>query len=296
MTIHIKLFTRLLLAALVVMSGCKKEDYSLGDITPPAKPNVNIAIAGQDATHPNGDGKGNIAVSITAPGAINYRVDFGDGKKPVTSTVHEFPYQYSHTGIKKLTVIVTAFGKAGGSSTYSQEITVYREYEPDPTFVTMLTNNGTKKWRVDKDVPGHFGVSDANTMWPAWWAAGPNEKAGLGIYDDIYTFTATGNVFTHETHNDIFGSKEYLKDFDPALTGTGDYTLTGPTAGAYTETFGYDGDKAAKTEYITFSNRGHLGMYKGVHKYQVLERSDTQMSLRCLQDPGAWYVKIVAIQ
>lgn len=296
MTIRIKLFTRLLLAALVVLSGCKKEDYALGDITPPGQPNVTITVNGKDATHPDGDGKGTIAVTVTAEGAINYRVDFGDGKKPVTSTVNDFPYQYSHTGIKKLTVKVTAFGKAGSSSIYTQEISVYREYEPDPAFVTMLTNNGTKKWRVDKDIPAHFGVSDANTMWPAWWAAGPNEKAGLGIYDDIYIFTATGDVFTHETHNDLFGSKENLKDFDPSLTGEGDYTLSGPTAGDYTDTFGYDGDKAAKIEYITFANKGHLGMYKSVHKFQVLERSDTQMSLRYLQGGTAWYVKIIAIQ
>lgn len=296
MTIHIKLITRLLLAALIVMSGCNKDDYSLGDTTPPSTPSVKIVVEGKDATHPDGSGTGNIAVSITAERGINYRVDFGDGQTPVTSTVTDFAYQYKHTGIKKLTVVVTVFGKAGGSSTASQEISVYRAYEPDPTLITMLTNNGTKKWKVDKDSPGHLGVSDANTYFPAWWAAGPDEKAGLGIYDDVYTFTASGNVFTHETNNDLFGSKEYLKDFDPSLTGTGDFTLTGPTAGAYTETFGYDGDKANNIEYITFSNKGHLGMYKGVHKYQILERTDTHMSLRCLQDPGAWYVKIVAIQ
>jgi hypothetical protein len=296
MTIHIKLFTRLLLAALVVMSGCSKEEYSLGDTTPPAKPTVNIVVDGKDATHPDGNGTGNVAVTITPEKAINYRVDFGDGQTPQTSTVNSFPYKYKHTGIKKFTVTVTVFGKAGSSNSYSQEISVYRAFEPDPAFVTMLTNNGTKKWRVDKDNPGHLGVSDANTNWPAWWAAGPNEKAGLGIYDDVYTFTAAGNVFTHETNNDMFGGKEYFKDFDPTLTGTGDYTLTGPKAGAYTETFSYDGDKATNTEYIVFSGKGHLGMYKGVHRYQVLERTATQMTLRCLQDPGAWYVKIIAIQ
>lgn len=294
MTKHIKLFTPFLLGILMVMNGCNKDDFRFGDITTPSKPVLDIAIAGKDATHPNGNGEGSISIHITADNTINYRVDFGDGKAAKTSTSPDFQYQYDHTGIKSLTVNVTVYGKAGNFSTNSQEITIYRAFEPDPAFVTMLTNNGTKKWRVDKDNPGHLGVSDAAVFTPAWWAAGPDEKAGLGIYDDVYTFTAAGNVFTHETNNDIFGNKVFLRDFDPSLTGEGDFTLTGPKAAAYTETFGYDG--SATTEYITFSSKGHLGMYQGVHKYQVLERSATQMTLRCLQNPGAWYVKIIAIQ
>lgn len=294
MTIHIKLLAPVLLLVLMVMSSCHKDDYRFGDIITPSKPVLNIDITGKDATHPNGGGEGTITLNVVADNTINYRVDFGDGKPAQTSTANSFRYQYDHTGIKTLTVTVTVYGKAGNFSTNAQEITVYRAFEPDPALVTMLTNNGTKKWRVDKDTPGHLGVSDAAVFDPAWWAAGPDEKAGLGIYDDVYTFTANGNVFTHETNNDIFGSKEYLKDFDPSLTGEGDYTLTGPKAAAYTETFGYDG--SATTEYITFSSKGHLGMYKGVHKYQVLERTATQMTLRCLQTPGAWYVKIIAIQ
>ncbi|RFS24718.1 hypothetical protein DVR12_05840 [Chitinophaga silvatica] len=283
----------LLLSIILVAGACNKDDHHFGDMTAPSKPVLNIAVTGKDDAHPDGDGSGAVNISVQSQNGINYKIDFGDGEAPKTSTNSSIHYQYKHTGTKKFTITVMVYGKGGVSSTNSSEISVFRAFEPNPELVTMLTNNSSKKWRVDKDAPGHLGVSDASTFTPAWWAAGPNEKDGLGIYDDVYTFTAQGNVFEHTTNNDIFGKKEYLTDFDPSLSGTGDFTLTGPKAANYTTTFSYDG--SATEEFIIFSGKGHLGMYLGAHKFQVLERSATHMSLRCLQDPGAWYVKIVAI-
>jgi hypothetical protein len=283
----------LLLCILLAAGACNKDDHQFGDMVAPTKPVLALTVNGKNDAHPDGDGSGTINLNIQSENGINYKVDFGDGEPPKVSTTNEFTYQYKHTGVKKFTVTVIVLGKGGISSTNSEEVSVYREFEPNPELVTMLTNNSSKKWRVDKDAPGHLGVSDVSAFTPDWWGAGPNEKAGLGIYDDVYTFTAQGNVFEHTTNNDLFGKMEYLKDFDPALSGTGDYTLSGPTAAGYSTTFTYDGN--ATDEFIVFSGKGHLGMYLGTHKFQVLERTATHMTLRCVQDPGAWYVKIVAI-
>ncbi|QJB35448.1 PKD domain-containing protein [Chitinophaga oryzae] len=290
---HITL-TFLFGAVLLLAGSCGKDDYKFGDLTTPGKPVLTLTVNGKDAAHPNGDGSGTIQLNISSEHAYNYKVDFGDGQAPKTGTVSAYTYTYKHTGVKKFTITVYASGKAGITSTNTMEVEIYRAFTPAPELVSMLTNNGVKKWRVDKDAPGHLGVSAADVFTPAWWAAAPDEKAGLGIYDDIYTFNANGNVFTHTTNNDLFGKKEYLKDFDPAMTGTGDYTLTGAKAADYTETFGFDG--SATEEFITFSVKGHLGIYLGTHKFQVLERTDTHMTLRCVQEPGAWYVKLIAIQ
>ncbi|MRG44976.1 hypothetical protein GFS24_07615 [Chitinophaga sp. SYP-B3965] len=282
-----------ILMVLLVFSSCKKADRKFGPLVTPSKPELTVTVIGKDATHPTGDGSGTVKVVATSTNAINYKVDFGDGLPALLTTNNEWTYKFSHTGTKKLTITVIASGKAGISSSNSTEIEIFRAFVPNPALVTMLTNNGTKKWRVDKDAGGHLGVSDAAVNIPAWWSAGPNEKAGLGIYDDEYTFSVTGNTFSHKTNNDMFGQKQYFKDFDPTLTGEGDFTLTGTKAADYTESFGYDGSPT--TEIITFANKGHMGMYFGVHRYQVLERSATKMTLRCLQAPGAWYVKIIAI-
>lgn len=285
------------LLAMVLLSflGCKKDDKTFGPLDTPSKPAIDISLLGKDNTHPNGDGSGNIILKVTSDKAISYKVDFGDSKPVKINTSNVFNYNYSlPTGNNVLTITVSALGKGGSISTNSQQIIIFRAFDPKPELVSMLTGTGTKKWRVDKDEPGNLGVGPAEAMTGEWWSAAPNEKAGLGIYDDIYTFTQSTLTFTHTTNNDLFGKKEYLKDFDPTLTGDGDYTLTGPTAASYTEAFGYDGG-AGGVEYITFANKGHLGMYLGVHKYQIISRTNTKMFLKCLQDPGAWFVKIVAV-
>ena len=294
MTTQLKSILGIFVAILFSLSSCKKDDKTFGALVTPTKPAINVTLVGQDDDNPFGDGSGKVIVTITSEHAYNYKVDFGDGKNALVSTNNNFSYTYSlPTGNSTLIITVIASGTAGISSTNTQDIEIYRSFNPDPELVTMLTNNGTKKWRVDADAKDNLGVGPDDTFTPDWWGAASHEKDGLGIYDDIYTFTEEGHVFTHTTNNDLFGKQEYLKDFDPSLTGTGDYTLTGAAAASYTEKFDYDG--APGVEYITFSNKGHLGMYLGVHKYQVISRTDTEMTLRCLQDPGAWYVKIVAV-
>ncbi|MEO6813952.1 MAG: hypothetical protein ABI172_08485 [Ginsengibacter sp.] len=281
-------------AILFSFSSCKKEDRTFGALVTPTKPVITVTLVGKDANNPFGDGSGKVMVSVASDHAFNYKVDFGDGLPAQVSTSNQFKHTYTlPTGNSNLTITAISSGTAGISSTNTVDFVIYRAFIPDPTLVTMLTGNGVKKWRVDSSAAANLGVGPGNTFTPDWWAAAPDEKKGLGIYDDIYTFNSNGNMFTHTTNNSIFGKEEYLKDFDPSLNGSGDYTLTGPTAASYTEKFGYDGD--ANGEYITFSHLGHLGMYLGVHKYQIISRTDTNMMLRCLQDPGAWYVKIIAV-
>lgn len=294
MTTQIRSFLGIFVAILFTLSSCKKEDKTFGALITPSKPVITVTLIGKDALHPLGDGSGKVMVAIASDHAFNFKVDFGDGKAAQISTSNVFNYAYSlPTGNNNLTITASASGTAGITSTNTTDFQIYRAFNPSPALVTMLTNDGTKKWRVDKDAAGQLGVGPSTSNTPDWWSAAPNEKAGLGLYDDIYTFNSTGNIFTHTTNNDLFGKQEYLKDFDPTLTGTGDYTLTGPKAASYTEPFSYDG--APGVEYIVFSNKGHMGMYLGVHKYQVLARTATNMTLRCVQDPGAWYVKIIVV-
>lgn len=290
-----KIFVPFIALIFLSFSSCKKDDKTFGQLDTPSKPTVEVTLVGKDNDHPNGDGSGNIILKVTSDKAISYKVDFGDGKPVKINTSNVFNYAYAlPTGNNTLTLTVSALGKAGSMSTATQQMIIYRAFDPKPELVSMLTGTGTKKWRVDKDEAGNLGVGPADAMTGEWWSAAPNEKAGLGIYDDIYSFTQSTLTFTHTTNNDLFGKKEYLVDFDPSLTGDGDYTLTGPAAASYTEKFGYDGGPNGE-EYITFSHKGHLGMYLGVHKYQVISRTNDKMYLKCLQDPGAWFVKIIAV-
>ena len=285
----------LLFSILFFASSCTKESKTFGDLTPPSAPIIDVLVVGKTSTAPYGDSIGKIIVTITSSNAINYKVSFGDGGSDSVSTKNQWVYAYSHIGLKSLVITVTTTGKGGLSSTASSTtFSVYRKYTPNPDLVTMLTNDGSKTWKVDSAVAGNIGVGPIGTFTPDYYAAAPNEKAGLGLYDDEFTFTKATNIFTHKTNNSLFGHKENLKDFDPTLTGTGDYTLLGVKAAAYSEGFSYDGTGA--TEYIIFASKGHMGIYIGGHKYQILSRSATQMWLRYIgTDGNAWYVKIKAI-
>ena len=53
---NIKSITLIALALLIGFSSCKKESYTFGDIKTPAGLILTTAIAGVDASNPNGNG------------------------------------------------------------------------------------------------------------------------------------------------------------------------------------------------------------------------------------------------
>jgi len=272
--------------------SCKEETFTFGNIDTPSTPQLQLDIKGKDATHPNGDGSGEVSLTVNADHAFTYRVDFADGSNPITSTTNSFQHAYKHVGVETFKVKVIAYGRAGVSSETTQEITVQRDFIPNPELVAMLTGGSSKTWALDSLAYGHLGVGPSDGMEPIWWAAPPLDKKGLGIYDDEYTFTASGS-FTHKTNGSIFGNKDFLRDFDNTLTGGGDFTLLGPKAADYSEAFGYDGSET--TEFIVFSKLGFVGNYMGSHRYQILKRTDTEMQLQTIGRDGlAWYVKLKA--
>ena len=94
MKTNIKYISVLLIAILFVVSSCSEESYSLGELTAPNNIVITSEIVGQDATHPNGDGSGEVNFSITGDNALSYKIDFGTGAqesftvltKPTAST------------------------------------------------------------------------------------------------------------------------------------------------------------------------------------------------------------------
>lgn len=291
----IKNISGILFCLLVTVSSCTKEDKTFGDLTAPSTPVIDVQVVGKTATAPYGDSTGKIIINITSTNAINYKVSFGDGFSDSLSTKNTWSYTYGHVFLKSYTVTVTATGKGGTASVSSSAtFSVYRKYNPNPELVTMLTGDASKTWMVDSAAAGNIGVGPLSSSVASYYEAGPNEKAGVGLYDDEFTFTKSSTTFSHKTNNSLFGKKNNLKDFDPTLgAGNGDYTLNGPTAATYTEAYSYDGTGAI--EYIVFGQKGHMGLYVGGHKYQVLSRTSNNMYLRYVgTDGNAWYVKIKA--
>src|SRR5450759_5077081 len=150
---------------LLIIGSCKKTTYSLGDLTAPTNVLITTAIAGQDATHPNGDGSGNVQITVTADNALSYKVDY-DANDPVdlvflpTGTITK---KYTTLGLNTYRITAVAYGKGGTSSTITKDVTVQSNYTPDPAIVANLTGGTSKTWVVDKSVAGHLGVGPWST-------------------------------------------------------------------------------------------------------------------------------------
>jgi len=287
-----KALTYIMAIMIMVVASCKEDSFTFGDLTPPAQPEADLTVIGKDDANPDGDGSGKIELLIKSEGAINYKVDFGDGSTPLNSSNNRFAYSYKHTGVADYTITIAAFGRGGISSMTTMPISLLRNFQPKAELVTMLTADDSKVWVIDSLAAGHLGVGPADEDSPSWWSAPPKDKAGMGIYDDEYIFTVDGK-FTHITHNSLFGKKENLRDFDASLVGEDDFTLTGSKAADYNDEFMYDGSDTE--EFIVFKNLGHLGNYVGSHRFQILERSETSMLLKTIgKDTNAWFVKIKA--
>src|SRR5690606_36381356 len=116
-----------------------------------------------------------------------------------------------------------------------------------------------------------------------WYGAAPEEKAGLGMYDDRYIFNSDG-TFTHITSNTnddpatdtsgtVFGRKNLIDE----LNGPGGGTVNGDDVSNYPYsdyTQNWQISAPGGSETITLSGIGFIGYYTGGnHQYRIFNRS-----------------------
>ena len=195
-----KYFTAIL-AILLVMGGCKKTSYKMGDLAAPSDIVINTEIVGQDATNPNGDGSGDVNISLTGKNVLSWKIDYNDNDG---ITLEHLPTgritrKYTTIGLNTYRITVVAYGPGATSTTLTKEILVKSTFIPSAEVVDNLVGSGSKTWKVNKDLPGHFGVGpwSPSSVTPVWWSAAPNEKVACCncFYTSTFTFTkdAGGN-------------------------------------------------------------------------------------------------------
>lgn len=88
-----------------------------------------------------------------------------------------------------------------------------------------LYGKTNKTWVLDSEANGHIGCGPDQANAAGWWAAGPNEKAGFGLYDDEITFYADGKyVFNPGADGKIYINKE-VTAIGPGTTQSEDYDI-----------------------------------------------------------------------
>ncbi len=297
-------------ALLAIVGSCKKKEYSIGDLTAPSEVTINTTIVGQNTANPNGNGSGDVEISITGRNVLSYKIDYdaADGISLVHLPSGKATRKYTKIGLNAYRITVVAYGPGGSATTVTKDIQVRSDFTPDASIVTNLTGTGSKTWSVNKDVAGHLGVGPWSTTSasPEWWAASVNEKVGCCncFYTASFTFTktATGYTLTTTTPNGAFTKTGALAGGLPGIPAGGDEGCYSYAGGTSSFSFAPSGSGIAggatstKTAIVLGGNNTFIG-YGAVQKeYEILSITPTSMHLRVqgTETGNAWYLRLKA--
>jgi hypothetical protein len=295
MKINIKAILVVLAVAAIGISSCKKPTYTFGEIKTPTGVALTTTIAGVSPANPNGAGTGLVAITTTASNAINYRIDFGDGNTQMvpSGTIN---YKYSTPGTFTYTVVVTAVGTGGVTSTVTKQITVFVAYTIPPYIVDDLTGGTTKVWVTDNLTPGHVGVGPTDGFTPSYYAADPNQRDPC-LYDDLMSFTknSDGSIslsIDNKGKSFLIGASTV---FYGASGGDGCYVLDLSAARKLSFMDATSTSTTANSTRVQFfvPGNGLINFGTGGTTYEILSITPTTITLRNIGIDGlAWYQKL----
>jgi len=294
MKINIKVLMATCLAAIVIVASCKKPEYTFGKIETPTDVTVTTAIEGADAGNPNGGGSGNVAITTTATNAVSYKVDFGDGITQIVPT-GQIVHKYSNPGTSEYTVIVSAIGTGGVTSTSTKKITVFVAFEIPADILQKLTNGGSQTWVTDRLTPGHVGVGPTDTYSSDYYSAEPNQRDPC-LYDDEMTFSkdANNNVILTVNNKGQSFSIGAAASFYGMSGGDGCYAIDLSAPRKLTFMNATSGSTTANSTRIQFMvpGNGLINFGTGGNTYEILAITATTITLRNIGIDGlAWYQK-----
>ena len=296
------------LALVVIIGSCEKKEYSMGELTTPSAVTINTVIVGVDATHPNGDGSGDVQISLSGKNVLSYKIDYdaSDGITLDFLANGKVTKKYTKIGLNTYRITVVAYGAGGTATTVTKDIQVRSDFTPNPAIVSNLTGTGSKTWRVDKDIPGHFGVGpwSATSVSPEWWSAAINEKVGCCncFYTALFTFTktATGYTLAVATPDGAFTKTGALAGGLPGIPSTGAEGCYSYAGGTSSFSFVPSGSGIAasapstKTAILLNGVNTFIGYGAVLKEFEILTSTATAMYLRVqgTETGNAWYIKL----
>lgn len=275
---NIKYKVGLFLSLLILLGSCQKDNQEVGDLIAPSNIDVTVLYADGDefVTTGPGDGTGVVKFQATADNAISIHFVMQNVTKLQSSGAVE--HTFTVLGTNTYAVTVTAFGRAGISSSKTIEVEVLSTYSPPADLITMLTADSERVWRIKGEAKPHFGLGPVNGATAfEWYSAGANDKDGFGMYDDRYTFNLDG-TFTTVTNGDVFGRDPLINE----LGGSG-----GTIDGADVLNYNYNDYQAqwfltapSGVETLNLTGLAFIGYYTGGnHQYVIFSRSANEMIL-----------------
>ena len=192
-----------LFLTLAFFASCEEDSKEFGDIIAPSNVLIEAEIEGQDVSNPElmyGDGSGFVSFESNATNVISYSYNFGDGSTVVAPS-GKIKHRFTKVGVNTFTVVVSAIGTAGVTSTTSMDVMVYSSFSDveaeDISYACTRFNNLCKQ--LDQHAPV---IKSDGIRWKL-------KKE---------SFNKTLNP-EHEAHykavEDFLASAKVLKEFEP---------------------------------------------------------------------------------
>jgi PKD repeat protein len=268
------------------MLSCKPmEDASPGIGVAPTSSDVAFTIIPTE--NPN-----ILTIESTSLGAFIFKWKLGNGAvaegKKITVT---YPLAGDY-------LIELAINTAGGKASSTQVINIANtdfsllDTEENRNLTGGFDDLDGKTWVIDSTNFGHMGVGPAASITPEWWQAPPNDKAGMGLYNDRYTFKLKDFVFEWNTDGDVFANAAHAADIGGVNNGQDQKVAkTSPTG----LTWGLTTDANGK-KFLALSDASFMGFYTGVSTFEVLKLTSTELYIKFLdaKNPDlAWYHRLI---
>ena len=290
----LKIFGTVFMLGLVAYIGCKKTDYSFGDIKTPTGLTLTTLVVGTDATNLNGDGSGQVTITANAKGSLTYKIDFGDGTNQMVPSGN-ITYKYHTPGTNEYTISVTAIGTGGSESVISKKITVLTNFSIPSDIVADLTNGSSQVWQTDHDAPGHVGVGPTTTFTSDWYSATPNSRDAC-LYDDEITFSkdSKGNISMSVDNKGQTFIIAAATSFYSQSGGDNCYTITtSPKQLVFMDATSASTSANSTRIQFTVPGNGIINFATGGTTYEILSITPATMTLRNIgADGNAWYQKL----
>lgn len=294
-------FSKYILVILVgfqlFFSGCKEDNYELGELVAPTNVDLTFEVVGVDSENPYGDGTGLVNFAATANNNITFNYIFGDGKDNKIAPDGTVSHQFSKNGVNTYNVTVLAVGTGGVSSSKTVSVEVFSSFT-DEEAEQFLTGGTSKTWYWAADQPGHIGLGpnfeDPGKTYAAWYSAAPFEKECMYDAEFVFTKTADGLTFEQTTGSayipgtyagkiGVEGDACYGEDVVPNLYGVKNVSFA-PASSIATVDGGYRGTS------MSFSDGGIMCWYVGKSEYEIIQITDNLLTVRIEEDETyAWY-------
>lgn len=232
----------LLLVSVLAFMACSPEDFPSV-----SEGGIPIASSYEDAVEILVDQETNqVTFNLNSKGCMPVWII--DGK--TYSTVNGLKKIYTKSGDYTVDVkIANTNGISDG--TFTKTFHVDNTIIDFTKYITFLSGGTSKEWMVAKDEAGHLGCGETGTDGLGWYSATANEKADMGLYDDIVTFDSEKNY----TYNPGEGGTVFVN------TGCSAFSEFNPNDGkdfmatVSEQKATYDFDVVGNDLYITFPSQ-----------------------------------------